>query len=162
MDLQTIISIGLGIIYVIYSGSKSRQKHEENRPGQNDRRQQRKTLEEQFRELIDPPAAPPRTIRPEHRESEPVKVSPPPKPVPRTFLEGESIENALITEAQQSLSSARTDHLEDDREPLAEKIEQKYSARKHTSSLFAKEIVGQGFDARKAFIYSEIFNRKYR
>lgn len=163
MEFNNILYIIGAIIYLIYTGNKELKKHRQNRPGQDsgeEAKSWQKEVEEMMKQVM--------KNEPEQPEAQTVEV---PKPKVKQAPVHRHEDDFLATEREEYLRRKKAEEIlhakseaysvETDDTPLSEHITIPEMKRKEEEpSIGAALIHEEGFDARKAFVYSEIFNRR--
>lgn len=170
MDFENIIYLVGGIIYLLYSANKGAKKHKQNRPGQSrpkpePRQEERRSTEDKIREMLEQKRA---ELQKENtRRTEDVLDS------RETYLEEQEHEKEIIEAQRRAEQRAREAEerlrrinerysVESDTTPLKEHVTMKTLERKTVKPSRAYQLVRNGrFDPKKAFVFSEIFNKKY-
>ena len=172
MDFQTVLYIIAGIIYLIYSAGKAANKNKQAKP-QPKSKPSGKSWEEQIRELLEQQQ--PRKEEPEPRQQPIPQPKPEPQPLTVDYESEEPLDHVpkqtqwqeyLKNKEREMAEHERDEHysVETDASSLEDHIRDAISdipTGEEVASEGAEIIHGEEFDARKAFIYSEILNRKY-
>lgn len=163
MDFNNILYIIGAVIYLIYTGNKELKKHRENRPGQEpnpETKSWQNEVEDMMKKVLQGDSQAP--------VEEPVQK---PKPVVKKAKVHRHEDDFLSHEREEYLRRKKAEELlhakseaysvEKDNSPLSDHVTLPEVRRVEEEPSYASTLVHEdGFDARKAFVYSEVFQRR--
>lgn len=166
MDFQNIIYIIGGAIYLLYYANKGLKEHKDNRPKKSKpvaKKGWQEDLQDMLKNVLDVDVE----ANPKHK----VKPNPAAQAVKREAPVHNHADDFLDKEREEYLRNKKQDELLHQREeaysveyddrPLKDHVTMADIQREPDEiSVGAKMIYDEGFDARKAFLYGEIFNRR--
>ncbi len=166
MDFENILYVIGAIIYLLYSAGKGAKKHKQNRPGQTrPKPEPENTNEDKIREMLE------RKREEFKRQAEMAREET--FDSMEDFVEEQRRQHSIVEEQRKAEQQAKEaeerlkrmdvmDSVEYDDSTLEDHVTMKSLKRKASRPSRGAQMVRNGqFNARKAFVFSEIFNKKY-
>ncbi len=163
MEFNNILYIIGAVIYLIYTGNKELKKHRENRPGQEpkaDKKSWQNDIEDMMKKVLQ--GETPNPVQEPVQEAKPVVKKAKVHRHEDDFLSHEREEYLRMKKAEE-LRHAKSEaySVERDNSPLSQHVTMPEVKREEEEPSYASTLVYEdGFDARKAFVYSEVFQRR--